>query len=67
MLNTIKAIVHEGRIIPLENIEIPEGAKVLVTVLDDEETEFWAAASGSALSAVWDNDEDDVYAELLEK
>lgn len=67
MLNAIKAVVREGRIIPLENVEIPEGTKVLVTVLDDEETEFWAAASESALSAVWGNDGDNIYAELLKK
>ena len=67
MMNTIKAVVREGKIIPLEHVEIPEGAKVLVTLLEDEETEFWAAASESALSEVWDNDGDNIYAELLKK
>lgn len=66
MMNTIWAIVREGKIVPLENIEIPEGAKVLVTLLSDDD-DFWLAASQPALNAVWDNPEDDVYAELLEK
>jgi hypothetical protein len=66
MMNTIWGVVREGKIVPLENINIPEGAKVLVTLLSDED-DFWLAVSQPALSAVWDNAEDDVYVELLEK
>ncbi len=29
--------------------------------------EFWLAASESSLDEIWNNEEDDVYAELLEK
>ncbi|HEX8491822.1 MAG TPA: hypothetical protein VF658_03190 [Pyrinomonadaceae bacterium] len=65
-MNTIWAVVRKGRIVPLEDIEIPEGTTVLVTVLPDDE-DFWLAASQPSLDAVWDNTEDDVYAELLEK
>jgi hypothetical protein len=65
MLNTIRAIVREGRIELLEDIEIPEGTEVLVTPL--METEFWLSASETSLSSVWDNSEDDVYATLLEE
>ena len=64
MLNTVRAIIKEGRIQLLEEIELPEGTEVLVTPLTDE-TDFWAKASHSALDAVWDNEEDNVYAELL--
>ena len=67
MINTIWAIVREGKIVPLEEIEVPEGTRVLVTLLPEEEADFWLAASESSSSAVWDNAEDDVYAELLEK
>jgi hypothetical protein len=49
----------------LELSELPEGAKVLVTVLPDEEAEFWLQASQTSLDSVWDNTEDDVYAQLL--
>jgi hypothetical protein len=49
----------------LESAELSEGAKVLVTVLPDDETEFWPKASQPSLDAVWDNAEDDVYAQLL--
>ena len=33
---------------------------------DSEEREFWISASDESLNAIWDNEEDDVYAELLE-
>jgi len=64
MLNTVRAIVREGRIELLEAIDIPEGSEVLVTPLV-EEPDFWLQVSEAGLSRVWDNTEDDVYAELL--
>ena len=67
MLNTIEAIVQNGQIIPLENIEIPDGTKALVTLLAEEGNEFWLSASESSLDEIWNNQEDDVYAELLKK
>ena len=65
-MQNIRAIVREGRIELLEEVEIPEGTEVLVTPLPDED-HFWLNASESSLDSVWDNAEDDVYAELLEK
>ena len=38
-MNTVKAIVREGRIELLEQLDIPEGTEVLVTIPSDE-TEF---------------------------
>jgi predicted DNA-binding antitoxin AbrB/MazE fold protein len=67
MLNTIEAVVQNGRIIPLEKLEIPDGTKALVTLLTEEDTDFWLSASEDLLKEIWDNEEDDVYAELLEK
>lgn len=66
MPNTIRAIVREGKIELLEKVELPEGTEVLVTPLSGE-TDFWLRASEGSLAEVWDNLEDDVYAELLEK
>jgi Protein of unknown function DUF104 len=65
MMNTIRAVVREGKIELLEEVEIPEGTEVLVTPLLDE-PDVWLKASESSLGGVWDNSEDDVYAELLE-
>ncbi len=67
MLNKARAIVRNGKIELLEHADLPEGARVLVTVLPEDESEFWLGASQTALDSVWDNTEDDVYAQLLEK
>jgi hypothetical protein len=61
------ATIHNGQIVLSEGIELPEGAKVLVTVLPDDEDAFWQGASESSLADVWDNAEDDVYAQLLDQ
>ena len=67
MLSTVWAVVHDGKIELLEPIDVPEGTKVLVTLLPDDEREFWTNASQTSLDAVWNNTDDDVYAQLLEK
>lgn len=66
MMNPIRAIVREGKIELPEEAEIPEGTEVLITPLL-EESDGWLKVSESSLGAVWDNSEDDVYAELLEE
>ena len=65
MMNTIEAIVKNGQIVPTEPVELTEGSRALVTILESEETEFWLAASETSVDDIWDNEEDDVYAELL--
>jgi hypothetical protein len=66
MLKTLWATVQKGKIELLETSELVEGTKVLVTVLsDDYESEFWLRASQTSLDAVWNNTEDDIYAQLL--
>ncbi len=66
MLKTLWATVRQGKIELLESAELPEGVRVLVTVLPSDEAEFWLQASQISLDAVWDNTEDDVYAQLLQ-
>ena len=65
MPTTLWATVRQGKIELLEGTELPEGTRVLVTLLPDDETEFWLQGSQTSLDAVWNNVEDDVYAELL--
>ena len=65
MMNTIWAVIRDGKIVPLETVKVPEGTRALVTLLPEEDTGFWLAASESALSEVWGYTEVDVYAELL--
>jgi hypothetical protein len=67
MLATARGVVREGKIELLEPLPLTEGAKVLVTVLSDEdEQQFWSQVSDDSLSDIWGNIEDDVYAELLQ-
>jgi hypothetical protein len=67
MINTIWAVIRDGKIVPLEEVKVPDGTRVLVTLLPEDDAGFWVAASESSLSEVWGGVEDDVYAELLEK
>ena len=68
MLRTVWAVVRDGRIELLERAPLPEGVKVLVTVLPDEdENQFWLRASEFSVAEVWDSPEDDIYAQLLQK
>ena len=66
MLNTVKAIIKEGNVELLESINIPDGTELLVTILPNE-NRFWLQAREISLAFVWDNKEDDIYAELLKR
>ena len=65
MPKTVWATFSQGKVELLEQIEIPDGARVLVTILPDDEVQFWLDASRVSLAAVWDNEEDNIYAQLL--
>lgn len=67
MLKTLWAIIREGRIELLEHVNLPEDTRVLVTLLSDDETDFWLRASQVSHDTIWDNAEDDVYAQLLKE
>ncbi|MEA5595534.1 hypothetical protein [Rivularia sp. UHCC 0363] len=52
----IWAIVRNGKVELLEDIQLSEGSKVLLTLISDEDEEqFWITASEKALNKVWDN------------
>ena len=65
MLTTLRAVMRDGKIELLEPVTLPDGIQLLVTVLTDEEQSFWQHAGETTLARVWDNPEDDIYAELL--
>lgn len=66
MLRAVWAVVREGKIELLENIPLLEGTTLLVTLMPDEdEQQFWLNVSDRSLAEVWENTEDDIYAELL--
>ncbi len=66
MLNTVRAIIRDGKVELLERIDAPEGTALLVTILSYE-TQFWTGVSQVSLSSIWDNAEDDRYEQLLER
>lgn len=67
MVSTVWATVRNGRIEPVEPVELSEGSTVLVTLLGSEEHWFWQQAARLSLDAIWGNPEDEVYAQLLAK
>ena len=67
MLTTLWATVRNGKIELLDSTALPEGTKAIVTLLPDDETDFWLQSSQTSLDAIWDNAEDEVYAQLLQK
>ena len=64
MLTTLWATVRNGKIELLDLTELPEEEQFL---LSDDETDFWLQSSQTSLDAIWDNAEDEVYAQLLQK
>jgi predicted DNA-binding antitoxin AbrB/MazE fold protein len=67
MLSTHWGIIQQGKIQLLDKINFPEGTKVLVTIIPEEEREFWLSTSDSSLASIWNNPEDDIYEQLLQK
>ncbi len=60
MLKTLWATVRQGKVELLDLTELPEGSRVIVTLLPDDEADFWLKSSQTSLDAIWDNTEDDV-------
>ena len=68
MSTAIEAIYQNGLLHPLTPLLLPEHARVRVAVdivPDDPERAEWLAQSQQRLQAVWENDADDVFNELL--
>ena len=66
MLPTVRAVYRNGKIELLEEIDLPDGADILVTLLSKGEDEFWQGISQNSADAIWGIAQDDVYGELLE-
>lgn len=60
MLTTFWAEVKQGKIELLELAELPEGTKVLVTILPATETDRWLQGTSTTSDSIWDNIEDQV-------
>jgi len=66
MVVTLRAVIRDGKVELIERQDLPEGARVLVTLLPDDDVLFWHQASQATLDRIWDNPEDDRYAALLD-
>ena len=68
MFSTLPAVVRNNKIELLEEVTIPDGTHVLVTLLAKaDNSEFWQTASHESLDAVWNYEDGDVYAQILKK
>ncbi len=65
MLITHQAEYREGKLILPQDKSIPDGSKVLVTIVSEPTEDYLVKASEQTLDKVWNNDEDDIYEELL--
>jgi hypothetical protein len=65
MLKTLWAEVKQGKIELLELADLPEGTRVLVTLLPTQETDQWLNPQGAVRDDIWDNIEDNVQVPVL--
>lgn len=67
MMQTLRAVIHDGKIELAEPASLPEGAKALVTLLpedegfltDPEEREAWSRLGRLSLAKAYGDDEPD--------
>jgi predicted DNA-binding antitoxin AbrB/MazE fold protein len=70
MTIAIRAIYEEGKLRPLEPLNLEEHTVVTIaveTTAEDNERREWLEQSRKSLIAIWDNEADDVYNDLLAK
>ena len=65
MLKTLWGEVKQGKIELLELADLPEGTKVLVTLLPSHEIDQWLQAQNHLRDAIWDDIEDNVQVPIL--
>jgi hypothetical protein len=65
MLKTLWAEVKQGKIELLELADLPEGTKVLVTLLPSQEIDQWLQSQNHLRDEIWDNIEDNVEVPIL--
>jgi hypothetical protein len=69
MLKTLWAEVKQGKIELLELADLPEGTKVLVTILPTKETEQWLETKPVTRDDIWDSPgvSDDIWDNIEDK
>jgi hypothetical protein len=77
-MQTVEAIIDKnGAVRLLGDVKLVKDRRALVTILDEEpvdvdtgssgsdDNDLWLTGSSETLEEIWNNEEDDVYAELL--
>ena len=73
MSTTLDAIYESGKLVLAQPLPLPEKAHVRVTIetddagMSDTERAAWLRLSEESLMRAWDNANDDVFNELLQK
>ncbi len=69
MLKTLWAEVKQGKIELLELADLPEGTKVLVTLLPPKETAQWLQTKSGVSDDIWDSPgaSDDIWDNIEDK
>jgi hypothetical protein len=65
-MKTIIATVKNGKIELPPQEQLPEGTQITV-IIDEPGANFWQNTSHNSLAKIWDNTEDDIYAQLLQE
>lgn len=65
MIQTIKTKYKEGQIVSNEELNIPNDSIVYISYNVISEDDFFLKSSEISLDKIWDNNEDDVYEQLL--
>lgn len=65
MIKTIKTKYKEGQIVFNEELNIPNDSIVYISYNVISEDDFFLKSSEISLDKIWDNNEDDVYEQLL--
>ncbi|MFH1050964.1 MAG: hypothetical protein V1779_08585 [bacterium] len=67
MYSVHQAIYENGKLVLSGNEQIPNGAKVFVAVVSEPQQDYLLKASEEVLDKIWNNEEDNIYEELLKK
>ena len=67
MITTVKSKYKQGKVLLDDSLDIPENCVIYVSYLSNSKDSFYLKASEQALSNIWDNSEDDIYEQLLQK
>lgn len=67
MLKTIQAEYLHGQVLLTNKVNIPDNTPIFISYIDDSNDDYFLKASESSLDVIWNNNEDDIYEQLLKK